>query len=80
MFSYYLIRAAIVIYPKYKDYDPFVKSVVIFQSLLTGIFLVMVLCSFKFGIGIVRWILYVQAIIMSLSNFNVYTMEETINF
>lgn len=80
VFSYYLVRASVVIYPKFSTYDDFRKLIVEFQTVLNGIFLIMVLCSFKYGIGIVRWILYIQAVVMSLSNFNIYTQEDTINY
>jgi hypothetical protein len=42
--------------------------------------LVGILASYFYDIGIIKFLLYIQASLMALSNFNGYTVENTINF
>ena len=77
VFSYYLIRASIVIYPKYRSYDPWTQTLVITQSLIFLILFSCTMLTFKMHLDFIQWILYGQAILMSLSNFNGYDETDT---
>ena len=77
VFSYYLIRACLVIYPKYSRFAPHIQVMVIIQSILFFSLIIMTLASFKISIEMIQWVLYGQSILLSLSNFNGYDESDT---
>lgn len=82
VFTYYMIRAGLVIYPKYDSVTPLIKILVIVQSFLCICLIVLTAITFKVerSIELIQWILYGQSIMLSLSNFNGYDESDTQNF
>ena len=80
VFSYYLLRAALVIYPKYSKFDDFTKFTVMIQTAISAFLILAFIYSFKVKIDHFYWALYIQAIQMCLSNFNGYDEDDTKNF
>ena len=80
VFSYYVIRACLVIYPKYMTYTPFVRFLVIAQSIMFACMLGLTAITYKRNIELIQWVLYGQSILLSLSNFNGYDENDTQNF
>lgn len=80
VFSYYLLRAGLVIYPKYSKFDTFTKVAVIIQTVISIFLVLAFIYSFKVKIDNFYWCLYIQAIQMCLSNFNGYDEDDTKNF
>ena len=80
MFTYYVIRASYVIYPRYYRVTDFEKAMIIVQSIVTVMLVSGLYYSWKHDLNLVRVLLYLQAFQMILSNFNVYDREDSMNF
>ena len=78
--SYYLVKLAFTIIPRFSEFSNMVKNAIVMQSigmLIVGIGLVY---SYYVDLGIIKPLLYIQAIIMACSNFNEYNKGDLINY
>ena len=82
VFSYYVLDAVVVIYPYYNSFNSGTQVLVLLQSLFCVALMVLTLLTFKVRLifDSIQWILYSQAILMSLSNFIMLEEDETNNF
>ena len=62
VFSYYILRAVLVIYPKYSKFDDFTKFTVIVQTSISVFLVGLMIYSMKVKIDHFYWALYIQAI------------------
>ena len=77
---YYIFRCVFVIFPKYGNRDKFVQDVIVLQLVGMSCIVLGMIYSYFVSISIIKWLLYIQALQMTLSNFNGYVEENTINF
>jgi hypothetical protein len=78
--SYWIVRFFLIIRPKYRKYDNITKVNVYVQGAITiSIFITLVFTK-AYHLKPIKYLLYIQAIQMSLMNFNIYEEEDTINF
>ena len=80
VFGYYLTRAVFVIYPSWAGQTELQHLTIIVQSLITFIIFITLMCSYKFGTQTMKWLLYLQAFQLSLSNFNHLEADDTNNW
>ena len=69
---YYMFRCIFVIFPKYANRDKFVQNIIVVQLIGMSCIVLGMIYSYFFRISIIKWLLYIQAIQMGLSNFNGY--------
>ena len=77
---YYIFRCIFVIFPRYDRRERFVQDMIVLQLVGMSITCLGMVYSYFFDISIIKWLLYIQALQMTLSNFNGYVEENTINF
>lgn len=78
--TYYLFRLFLIILPKFNTKDPFNQMMIISQ--IIGMFFVIIgtIVSFFRDLSVIKFLLYIQAGQMAISNYNVYTIENNLNF
>jgi hypothetical protein len=72
--SYYFFRALFIIYPESSKSTPAMKAIEILQGVICGIIVGTIIYSFKYNdLWCMKYLLFMQAVQMMLSNFNVYS-------
>ena len=77
---YYIFRCIFVIFPRYDRREKFVQNMMVLQLVGMSSTCLGMVYSYFVNISIIKWLLYIQALQMTLSNFNGYVEENTINF
>lgn len=71
--SYYLTRAAFIIFPESDKSTPFQNVVEVLQAFMMFFIVIVIVHSYKFDeLKYVKYLLFIQAVQMMLSNFSVY--------
>lgn len=76
VFLYYLVRAALVIFPNYENNTLLQRTMLIIQMILAVVLAVMVGLSYWDSyLNLITFVLYAQASMLALSNFNNYSRD-----
>jgi hypothetical protein len=77
---YYFIRLTVVILPRWSKFDSFVIVMLILQSIGMGFVFFGIIYSYIADLNIIKVLLYLEAIIMAIANFNEYNRDDLLNY
>ena len=77
---YYFTRLTIVILPRWSKFDSFVIVMLILQSIGMGFVFFGIIYSYIADLNIIKVLLYLEAIIMAIANFNEYNRDDLLNY